>query len=482
MRRRLLLYSLNFAPEEIGIGKYTGEMVSQWLESGYDVVVVTAPPYYPEWEVKAAYRSWWYETDSATSLPSNSTKHVPEAGNLRVVRCPLWVPKRVNGFRRIVHLSSFALSSLPVVLWQAFRFRPQLIMTVEPAAFCMPATWVASKLVRAKSWLHVQDFEVDAAYELGILRQPLLRRIVSSLERFWMRRFDRVSSISGRMVAKLRNKGVAASKTRLVPNWVDCDKIFPIEHEDSIETASRRAELRRGFGIPEKGCVLMYSGNLGAKQGIEVIIEAARRAAERDREDDPVEQEALHFVICGQGAAHDYLRGLAKGLENIHWLPLQPLERFNDLLNAADIHLLPQKARAADLVMPSKLTGMLAVGRPIVACAEHGTELADVVEHVGYVAKPGDADSFCRGIELLANDRGLREKLGREARSVALGTLSRTKLLNDLAFEIEALIPVPNARPDAEASLSDQEELDAAVETSDANANADTPMESLVRT
>ena len=130
----------------------------------------------------------------------------------------------MSGLKRVLHLATFGLSSIPVVLWQAIRFRPDVIMTVEPAAFCMPTTLIAAKLCRAKTWLHVQDFEIDAALELGSIRQPLLKKIMLAVEGFLMRRFDRASSISPNRLMKLFQKGVAEDHVVPFPNWVDCGK------------------------------------------------------------------------------------------------------------------------------------------------------------------------------------------------------------------------------------------------------------------
>ncbi|QDV84643.1 glycosyltransferase WbuB [Planctomycetes bacterium TBK1r] len=400
---KILLHGLNYAPEEIGIGKYSGEMVRELAGQGHEVVVVTTPPYYPQWKILDGYRGSLYSREV--------TESVDGGGRVEVIRCPLWVPGKVSGLKRIVHLASFGVSSIPVVLWKALRFRPDVVMTVEPAAFCMPTTWLAARLCGAKAWLHVQDFEVDAAFELGILKQPLLKKVVLAAEAFLMRRFDRVSSISPNMLLKLVQKGVAEERVVSFPNWVDCEVMKPID---------AGADLRAKFGTPPDRCVALYAGNIGAKQGLEIVIEAARRSADRDD---------LHFVICGRGAAYESLLELADGLPNVQFLPLQPMERFNELMNCADIHLLPQRADAADLVMPSKLTGMLATGRPIVACASPGTQIADVVEGHGIVVPPADDVAFGDAVVRLAADAPLRESMGAAARLYAVKHLGRRSIL-----------------------------------------------------
>ncbi|PAY17884.1 colanic acid biosynthesis glycosyltransferase WcaI [Rhodopirellula sp. SM50] len=413
---KILLHGLNYAPEEIGIGKYSGEMVRELADGGHDVVVVTTPPYYPQWKILDGYRGSVYSREV--------TESVDGRGHVEVIRCPLWVPKTVTGLKRVIHLASFGLSSIPAMFWNAIRFRPDVVFTIEPAAFCMPTTWIAARLTGAKAWLHVQDFEVDAAFELGILKQPLLKKIVLAAEAFLMRRFDRVSSISPNMLLKLVQKGVAEERVVSFPNWVDCEVMKPIDAD---------ADLRARFDIPPDRCVALYAGNIGAKQGLEIVIEAARRSADRDD---------LHFVICGRGASYESLLESSKGLSNVQFLPLQPMERFNELMNCADIHLLPQKADAADLVMPSKLTGMLATGRPIVACASIGTQIADVVAGHGIVVPPADSDAFCDAIVSLARDRSLRETLGTAARVYAVKHLGRKSILTQFVHDLREVCSI----------------------------------------
>ena len=133
--------------------------------------------------------------------------------------------------------------------------------------------------------------------------------------------------------------------------------------------------------------------------------------------------------MCGQGAAYSRLRDLANELENIHWLPLQPLDRLNELLNMADVHLLPQRGDVADLVMPSKLTGMLASGKPILATANKETQIAKVLETSGVVVPPENVELFVQALLDLARDPKRRKLLGDEARRYALEYLSREAVL-----------------------------------------------------
>jgi colanic acid biosynthesis glycosyl transferase WcaI len=383
---RILIYSINYFPEPTGIGKYNGEM-AEWLANhGHEVVMITAPPYYPWWRVQQPYRSWLYRTE----LIDKVTVH----------RCPLWVPRQPTGVKRLVHLLSFVLASLPLLLIQLFR-RPDIIVVLEPTLFCVPVALVLARLSGARAWLHVQDFEIDAALGLGLVKAKAAGRTAAKIERWLMNRFDRVSTISGSMLERLLTKGVMQEKTVLLPNWVDVQDIFPLP-----KASIYRAEL----GIENNKCVALYSGNMGEKQGLETLLAAARSLQT---------ESGLLFVLCGAGAARERLMQMGTGLRNVLWLPLQPVEKLNELLNLADVHLLPQRVDAADLVMPSKLLGMLASGRPVLATAHPGTQLAKMVSSCGKVVEPGNAQEIAQALLELMQAPQERERLGVQARNAA---------------------------------------------------------------
>lgn len=405
---KILLYGINFAPELTGIGKYTGEMVEQLLADGYKVRVITAPPYYPDWKMQAGFETSRYVTSDL-------------AANTRITRCPIWIPRRVTGLTRLIHLASFALSSLPVMLRQAF-WRPNVVVVVVPALFCAPAAWLTARLCGARVWLHVQDFEVDAAFDLGILKSASLRELVLLAESLLLRRFDRVSTISPRMVERLLSKGVAPNRAVLFPNWVDTGQIQPLD---------RASTFRDELGISADTCIVLYAGNMGEKQGLETLLQAAASLAP---------EKSIQFVMCGAGAARDRLYERYASLANIRWLPVQPLERLNDLLNLADIHALPQRADVADLVMPSKLTGMLASGRPVIAGAAPGTQVADVVGRCGLVVPPDDAEAFAAAIQSLAAAPVQRREMGHRARAIAQEECGQEAILTRFEGELERLV------------------------------------------
>ena len=408
---KILIYGLNYAPELTGIGKYTGEMAAWLVAAGHEVRVVTAPPYYPDWKVSKGYSAWRY------SLAARD--------NVLVWRAPVWVPTKPTGLKRMLHLASFALSSFPLMLRQIF-WRADVVWVVAPALACVPGALLCARLSGAKAWLHIQDYEVDAAFDMGLLKGQGARRFALGVERWLMRRFDRFSTISGRMLDLARGKGVSADRAVLFPNWVDLSAIAP--PTAGLDGASG---YRAEWNISRDQLIALYSGNMGGKQGLEVLAETARLLAG---------EPGVQFVFCGNGAGRADLESRCAGLPNVRFVDLQPLERLGELLGTADIHLLPQRADAADLVMPSKLTGMLASGRAVVATAHPGTELASVVSECGLVVPPDNALAFSQAILRLASDSGLRRSLGAAGREYAVLNLDRDGVLGGFESQLQWLV------------------------------------------
>jgi colanic acid biosynthesis glycosyl transferase WcaI len=246
------------------------------------------------------------------------------------------------------------------------------------------------------------------------------------MERLVLRRFDVVSSISGRMAERLLVKGVDQKRILYFPNWVDVAHIKP---------TSASGAFRSRLGIAADAVVVLFSGSLGGKQGLLVIPEAARLLASR---------EDIVFVICGDGVMKPKLESACAELPNIRLIPLQPFERLSELLCMADIHLLPQSAGAADLVLPSKLSGMLASGRPVIATCLAGTELHEVVSQCGISVPPEDSAALAKAVCQLAKDVEMRLVLGRYARAYAEGKFERDAVLGRVFAPLdgdEARIP-----------------------------------------
>lgn len=370
---RILVYGINYSPELTGIGKYTGEMVEWMAREGHEVRVITAPPYYPQWKVGEQYSSWRYRREEGTAT---------------VWRCPLYVPTQPSTLKRLLHLGSFALSSFFPLMAQR-RWKPDRIIGVVPTLFCTPGMRLLAKLSGARTLLHIQDYEVDAMLGLGLAGQGKsgkVARLAAAFERSGLHNVDNVSTISRSMMNKAQEKGVAADKVIFFPNWSEVARFRDV-------TASDAARLRQTLGLPDDKKIILYSGNIGEKQGLENVIDAAERLTDRP----------WLFVIVGQGGGKARLEKMARerGLDNVKFYPLQPYEALPALLKMGDCHLVVQKRGAADAVLPSKLTNILAVGGNAVITAEPETELGQLCRDYPGIAvcvEPESVDALVTGI------------------------------------------------------------------------------------
>jgi colanic acid biosynthesis glycosyl transferase WcaI len=419
---RILVVGINYAPDLIGVAKYNTELCEALVSFGHEVRVVTAPPYYPGWSIPPAYRGWRYRFETIKGVS--------------ITRSPIHVPSRPTGVRRLIHHASFALSSLWPVLSTSLRWRPDVVFSVAPSLMSASfSAWIAGR-IGAFSWLHLQDFEVDAAFDLGLLTNRRLRAPMVAVERKVLRSFNCVSTISPSMLEGLVAKGVDREKIREVRNWTDTTQIAP---------GDRHTRLRQELQLDDTHFVGLYSGTMSNKQGLELIIEAAKQLDQSDSN--------IRFVLCGDGPHRATLQNLATGLTNVQFLGLQADERFAELLKTADFHLIPQKAEAADLVLPSKLGGIFATGQPLVVMANPDTGLAAEVAGAGLVIPPGDVPALSAAIRTLAKNPELCRSLGVGARKIALLRWDKTAILGALAQAMIASIELKKSGPTGSSPL-----------------------------
>lgn len=415
----LLLFGLNYSPEPTGTGKYTGEM-AEWLAGrGHKVDAIVAPPHYPAWKLEEAYvgKRWIKEQQNGVNI-YRATLSVPDSSV-------------VSAKGRIKMETTFSLNSLRYWLPNFLRWRRyDVVIAVCPPmqVGLMPYFY---RLFRRTPWVfHIQDFQVDAAIRLGVLDAGKLGSTLYKIENFLIRHASVVSTITEPMRQRAIEKGAKEDRTWLFPNWSDISFITPGGRMNSF-----RAEL----GLAEKDQLLLYSGNFGKKQGLDLIVDAADRL--RDRND-------LHFVICGSGADAPRVKALAteRKLANLRFLPLQQWPRVPEMLAAADVHLVVQRREAADLVMPSKLTNILAAGRPSIATSDAGTALHQVLTdyEAGLVTPPEELDPFVQAIETLTADRDLQESMGRNARAYAEQYLNKDMVLKGFEEKLLKLARKPN--------------------------------------
>jgi colanic acid biosynthesis glycosyl transferase WcaI len=402
----VLVHHIFYKPELTGTATYTAGLCERLARSGHQVEVICPPPYFPHWEVQRPYHSWLYSTETIEGV--------------RVARCPVWLPKKPGGVGRILYELLFLLFSLPRLL-RSFIHPPGLVIAVEPTLLSTIPVLAVGWLTGAHTWLHVQDFEMEIALSTHEIRRRWQRRLVRRFDAWIRRRFDTVSSISHRMCERLANKGVDPARIVYFPNWADTETIYPQERSDAIN------KLRFELGAGPDATLVLYSGTLNRKQAIDRIIDAAQVL--RGRSD-------IVFAICGEGVELPRLQALARHLPNVRFLPLQPAGRLNDLLNAADIHVLTQRLAVADLVMPSKLLAMLASGRPVIAAAKAGTEIHRIVSQCGMITQPEDPHGLSRAISILSRDAEARRSMGERARTLAVEQFEAVRVLAGFEQEV----------------------------------------------
>ena len=409
---KFLLYSLNFSPELTGTGKYNGEMCAA-IESSKEnsIIALVAPPYYPEWKINENYSRYLFKKEIINGVS--------------VIRCPLYVPSKVTLLARVIHLISFSITSGFALFSTLIKKKPDVIFLVQPTLFCAPLTLIFSKLFRVKTILHIQDFEVDAMFGLGMISEGKVARIVRRIESWLMKKFDVVSSISYSMLENAERKGVDKSKLLFFPNWADTSFVTP-ETDGSA--------LRKSWGFTETDKVVLYAGNIGQKQGLEIVIEAAKSFEDK---------KSVKFVFVGAGAYVDTLQELAKAsnLENVYFKPLQDWEDVPAMLSMADVHLVVQKKGAADAVLPSKLTNILSAGGHALVTAEASTELGKIEQaNPGIYSRvqPENTKDFITGLKIvLAKDTSKPNMI---ARNYALKSLDINNIIERFVSDIDKLV------------------------------------------
>ena len=401
---KIIIYGLNFKPELVGVGKYTGELADFLHQKGHKVCVITSPKYYPEWEIK------------------NNKYSLDKESDYKVYRCPIFVPRHPGGFKRILHLISFSITSFPIIISQII-WKPNLVISIAPSLISSLNVLLLKFFCpnNFSTLLHIQDFEFDAAFNLKILNSSILRKLLAYIEIIILKNFQTVSTISHNMIRKLIKKGLAKNKIMYFPNWVDIDEI----QESTVN--NKKSIYKRDLKIPKKAIVIQYSGTLNKKQGLNLMLEVIRSCKGKKN---------IYWLIACEGPSKKILINCTKEISNIKILKLQKRENMSEWLNTADIHIIPQEKEAEDLVFPSKLLPILASGSPFITNANQNSALGKIAEIAGIRVDPEDLNGFKNGLELLINDKNKRLLLGKIGREIAKNDFNKLKILNEFNYFI----------------------------------------------
>ncbi len=299
-----------------------------------------------------------------------------------------------------------------------------MIIIVEPSAFCAPGALLLGAVTGSKTILHIQDYELDAMLGLGMMKNGVLTKLAFGFERWIMRRFDRVSTISFSMLDRSIQKGVKEERTLFFPNWVDTNFITP-----EIDGTDYRDKM--GFSKKTKNRALFRQ--YWKKQGLELLYAAK----------EFLEDENVRFVIVGQGAYRIDLEVMAgfNELTKLSFHDLVPYDELPQLLSMADIHIVVQKKATADIVLRSKLTSILSAGGHSLITAEKDTELGRLVEKYPGIAErvePENLELLVEGIKLLlCRDSTKPNKV---ARDYALRNLNKDAVLGRFNEDLNELV------------------------------------------
>jgi len=382
----LLVVCPHFAPDVAPTGEVMTRISTELAARGHHLHVVTALPWYQHHRIEPG----WAGRPARTQIT--------DWGRITRVH-PFPTDKRNIPARALAFGGFTALTGLVSVV---SRPRPDAVLAMSPPLTLGLAGWLAARARRVPFVFNIQDVFPDVAIELGVITNPGVIRVASWLERFTYLRADAVTVLSedlrDNVATKLSRR--RPERVRVIPNFVDTEHIQPAARENSY---------REQFGLTGK-TVVMYAGNVGFSQSLDLLLDAADALAH---------EPDLVFVINGGGAARPDLERRAAGAPNVRFVDMQPKDRLPEVLAAADIHVVPLRRGLARSSVPSKMYSILAAGRPIVASVDAGTEVASVVERAGagIAVPPDDAEALTKAIARLVADPDETRRMGAAGRA-----------------------------------------------------------------
>ncbi len=396
---RILIYSYNYYPEPIGIAPLMTELAEGLVKRGHQVRVVTAMPNYPERRIYDGYKKKLYLTEYKNGV--------------QIQRSYVWIRPQPNLLDRVLLDASFVVTSfLPALR----GWRPDVILATSPSLpVCIP-TALLGWLQNCPVVLNLQDILPEAAIHVGLIKNQLLVRAFTALEKFAYHTATKISVIADGFVENLIDKNVKANKIVQIPNWVDVNFIRPLPKENNA--------FRSEHQLNDKFLVL-YSGNIALTQGLETVVKAASTLQHLSD---------IKFVIVGEAKGLQRLQQQCQncGADNVLLLPFQPREQLPEMLAAADVGLVVQKKNVISFNMPSKIQVLLASGKALVASVPDNGTAARAIRQSGggVVVPPEDPDALAKAIFDLYQHPEKVKTLGYNSRQFAVEQYSFDQALN----------------------------------------------------
>lgn len=420
MPQKILLISYNYSPELTGIGKYNAEFCEYLVNTDHKVDVITGFPNYPNWELFKGY--------------SNSFYSIEILNGVNVIRCPLFIPSNPSGLNRMIMDFSFYVTSLLIIIKKLLFFKSYDIVFVPSPSFLMGIHILFLRFFWRKIIFvyHIQDLQIDAALELGIIKYPWMRGMLLKIENLILEKSTVVSTISEGMRKKILAKGELLKDVLIMPNWVDDQLIY---------TTEIKHEVISNLGIPQNKKVFFYSGAIGEKQGLDSLLTVAKKLK--------TQCPNLLFVISGTGPIMKKLEQIVseEDISNVKFIDLQPLYEFNQLLNYASCHLIIQKKQGSESFLPSKLGAILAVGGLSIVTAEKETSLYDIVQgnNMGIVIEPENEDALLESLmdvynQIQSPEESIHiQELKNNAKSYAFKHLKKESIIDSFMSRIKEM-------------------------------------------
>ncbi|PJE98085.1 glycosyltransferase WbuB [Streptomyces carminius] len=398
------MVSTNYAPEHAGIGPYSTQIAEHLAASGADTHVLAGMPHYPAWRVHEDYRGRWRLRETRQGVTVHRRRHT--------------VPARQTAVRR----GLFEASILTHGLLAPPRVRPDVVLSQLPS---LAGGVLGARLARRAGVPHVvvvQDLMGAAAGQSGMSGAGRFAALAGGLEARVLRSAALVGVVHESFTERVAAMGVPRERVRVVPNWTHVRA-----------PSGDRARTRARLGWTDDTTVVLHSGNMGLKQGLEVLVETARLADAEGTGDggdggsDGDGRGGVRIVLMGDGHQRERLLGLAEGVRSLAFLPPAGDEEFPEILAAADVLAVTQKASVLDMSLPSKLTSYFTAGRPVLASVAAASGTAREVEHSagGVVVPPEDPGALLSAVRSLAGDPERCAELGERGRAYAERRLSR---------------------------------------------------------